>query len=104
VRHSIKHDLPPEALRLAVRKFAETYCERYQQYDTTAEWHGEDRVEVRFKVKGIKLSGMLQLLPHELAIDMDVPLPLQLFRGRAIRTIEETVTPWLEAARKGELS
>jgi hypothetical protein len=104
MRHSIKHALSPEQLRLAVSKFAEVYCQRFQEYGTTAEWKTEDRMEVQFKVKGIRLSGALDLRPDEISIDMDVPLPFHLFRSRAVKTIEETVQPWLDQAARGELS
>jgi hypothetical protein len=103
VRHVIKHDLTQEQLRLAVHRFADVYCQRFAEYNTTAEWLGQDRVEVRFKVKGVKLAGVLDLLPHEIGIDMDVPLPLRLFKGRAVAAIEEEVTPWLNRAKAGEL-
>lgn len=103
MRHVIKHDLTPEQLRLAVRKFAEVYCERFSEYKTTAEWLGEDRVEVQFRVKGVRLAGTLELLAGEIGIDMNVPLPLRLFKSRAVSAIEEEVTPWLEKAKAGEL-
>ena len=103
MRHVIKHDLTQEQLRLAVHKFADVYCQRFAEYDTTAEWHGQDRVQVRFKVKGVKLAGTLDLLPNEIGIDMDVPLPFRLFKGRAVAAIEEEVTPWLHKAKSGEL-
>jgi hypothetical protein len=103
LRHTIKHELPPEQLRRAVSKFAEVYCERYKQYETSAEWRADDCVEVRFRVKGVKLSGRLELRPSEIGIDMDVPLPLRLFKSRAVQSIEETVKPWLAAAKRGEL-
>lgn len=103
MRHTIKHELEPEQLRRAVHRFAQTYCERYPQYEPTTEWRADDCVEVRFRVKGIKLAGTLELKPAEIAIDLDVPLPLRLFRSRALQTIEETVEPWLAAAKRGEL-
>ena len=103
MRHSIPHDLDPESLREAVRRFAEVYCERFAEYNTTAEWQGDDKVEVRFKVKGIKLSGTLTLLPREIGIDMNVPFAFKLFKGRAIKAIEEEVQPWLDRAKRGEL-
>jgi hypothetical protein len=104
VRHTIQHDLTPEQLRLAVQKFADAYRERFASYDTQVEWRSENLVEVRFKVKGMKLSGTLELLPRELAIDMDVPFAFKLFRSRAVSAIEEEVTPWLQKAKAGELS
>jgi hypothetical protein len=103
VRHTIKHDLTPEQLRLAVDKFADAYRERFTEYQTTTEWVAENRMEVRFKVKGIKLAGTLELLPQEIGIDMDVPLPFRLFKSKAVSTIEDTVRPWLAKAKAGEL-
>jgi hypothetical protein len=103
MKGSIQHDLTPEQLRLAVKKFAEAYEQRFAQYNATASWVGEDKVEVRFKVKGVGLTGQLELLPREIAMDMKVPLPLQLFRAKALKAIEEEVRPWLARAKAGEL-
>jgi len=103
LKHSIKHDLTPELLRAAVRKFSDVYVARFQEYDASAAWLDDDNVEVRFKVKGVKLAGKLHLQPQELLLEMDVPLPLRLFRSRAMATIEEQVQPWLDKAKRGEL-
>ncbi len=103
MRHSIKHTLPPDQLRLAVRKFAEVYCERFKEYNTSVSWLSDDKLEVSFKVTGIRLAGVLSLEPQELGIDMDVPLPFRLFKGRAIKAIEEEVQPFLDKAMRGEL-
>jgi len=101
LKHSIPHDLSPEQLRRAVRKFADEYCQRFAEYQTTAVWTGDDQLEVRFKVKGMSLSGRLTLLPREIGLDMDVPLPFRLFKGKALKTIDEQVRPWL-AREKAE--
>lgn len=103
MRHSIKHSLAPEQLRLAVRKFADVYCERFKEYHTQVSWLNEDKLEVSFKVTGMRLAGTLSLEPNELGIDMDVPLPFRLFKGRAIKAIEEEVQPWIDKAQRGEL-
>jgi hypothetical protein len=103
VKGSIKHDLTPEQLRSAVRKFAEVYVQRFAEYNATAAWLSDDKVEVRFKVKGVSLAGQLELMPNEIGLDMKVPLPFQLFRSKALRTIEDEVKPWLERAKRGEL-
>jgi hypothetical protein len=103
VKGSIKHDLTPEQLRLAVKKFAETYVQRYAEYNAETAWLSDDLVEVRFKVKGVRLAGQLQLRPKEIGLEMKVPLPFQLFKNRALRTIEDEVTPWLAKAKAGEL-
>ena len=104
MKGSIKHDLTPEQLRAAVRKFAEVYVQRFAEYHADAEWLGDDKVEVRFKVKGVRLAGRLELRPAEIGLDMSVPLPFTLFKSRALKAIEEEVTPWLEKAKRGELT
>jgi hypothetical protein len=103
MKGSIEHDLSPEQLRLAVTKFAEAYVQRFAEYNATATWLSDDKVEVRFKVKGVSLAGQLALLPRELAMDMKVPLPFQLFRSRALKAIEDEVRPWLARAKAGQL-
>jgi hypothetical protein len=103
LKASIKHDLTPEQLRAAVRKFADVYAERFQEYNATAAWLNDDEVEVRFKVKGVKLAGHMQLQPGDILLNMDVPLPFRLFQSRAMKTIEDQVRPWLEKAKRGEL-
>ena len=96
LKHSIPHDLSPEQLRSAVRQFADEYCQRFAEYQTQAVWTSEDQLEVRFKVKGMTLSGRLSLQPKQIGLDMDVPLPFRLFKGKALKTIEEQVRPWLD--------
>ena len=103
MKHSIKHDLTPEQLRAAVRKFADVYVQRFQQYNATTAWLNDDQVEVRFNVKGVKLAGRLDLLPKEIGLDMDVPFALSLFKSKAMKTIEDEVKPWLDKAKRGEL-
>jgi hypothetical protein len=103
LKASIKHDLTPEQLRAAVRKFADVYVERFQEYKAETAWLNDDEVEVRFNVKGVKLAGNLHLQPREILLDMNVPLPFRLFQSRAMKTIEEQVRPWLEKAKRGEL-
>lgn len=103
MKASIKHDLTPEQLRLAVRKFAEVYVQRFQEYDATSAWLNDDQVEVRFKVKGVRLAGRLDLHPNEIGLEMNVPFAFQLFKNKAMRTIEDEVKPWLDKAKRGEL-
>lgn len=100
MKHNIQHDLPPDKLREAVRNFSSTYCERFKEYQAQTQWLNEDTLEVRFNVKGIKLGGTLHLQPREIGVEMEVPLALRLFKGRAIKAIEEEVRPWLDKAKQ----
>jgi len=103
VKHQIFHDLTPEQLEKAVRRFAEVYCERFRPYQAEARWRDSRTLEVSFNVAGIASRGSLLLGPRALEIEMKVPLAFRLFKSRAVRAIEEEVQPWLAAARRGEL-
>jgi hypothetical protein len=103
VKHQIPHSLPPEQLEKAVRRFADVYCERFRQYDAQAAWQDPRTLEVTFKVAGSTLRGSLSLGPRALEIKMNVPLAFRLFKGRALRAIDEEVRPWLTAAARGDL-
>ena len=103
MKHQITHSLSPELLEKAVRRFADVYCERFREYQAEAVWLDPSRLEVRFKVSGVALRGSLRLGPRALEIEMTVPLAFRLFKGRALRAVEEEVRPWLSAAARGEL-
>jgi hypothetical protein len=104
LKHEIAHRLSPEQLEKAVRRFSEVYCERFRAYQAEAVFVDAQRLEVRFKVSGVSLRGSLWLGPRAIQIDMQVPLAFRLFKGKALRAIEEEVRPWLAAAERGELS
>jgi hypothetical protein len=102
LKHEIPHHLSPEQLAQAVRRFSDVYCERFREYGAQAIWLNPRTLEVRFKVKGVALHGIMLLGARALEIEMQVPLALRLFKGRALRAIAEEVQPWLDAAGRGE--
>lgn len=103
VKHEIRHDLPPDLLKKAVQKAADTYCEKYAKYHANAEWKGDNRVTVNFNVKGIKLAGTMDLQPHVIGMEMDVPFALRLFKKQALDAIENEVRKWVDRAKAGDL-
>jgi hypothetical protein len=103
VKHQISHDLRPDQLEKAVRRFAEVYCERFRQYQAEASWRDPRTLDISFRVSGSALRGSVLLGPGALEIEMKVPLAFRLFKSRALRAIEEEVRPWLAAAGRGEL-
>jgi hypothetical protein len=103
LKYEIPHSLAPEQLEKAVRSFSQVYCERFREYQAEARWLDPHTMEVHFRVSGVALRGSLLLRPRAIEIDMQVPLAFRLFKGRALRAIEEEVRPWLAAAQRGEL-
>jgi hypothetical protein len=103
MEHRISHDLTQEQARKAVRRAVETYTERFAKYVTETKWVNDDEVHVAFNAKGAKLAGQLKLVPNAIVIDMDVPLLLRPFKGKAVEVVEEQVQKWVQRARSGEI-
>jgi len=104
VTHDIPHDLDISLARLAAKKAAEAYGKRFAEYDYEAKWVSENRVELGFTVVGKRLEGAMTIKPDRLELELDVPLMLRPFRGKAIEIIEKEARSWLDKAKRGELS
>lgn len=104
MRHSVRHDLPDDLAKLTVERAMESYAERLAKYQPTIHWVSERELRVHFSVTGMSLEGAVYLEPGEIAIKIDVPLMLRMFRERAIRIVEEEIQTWIGRAKRGELS
>ena len=104
VTHDIPHDLDISLARLAAKKAAEAYGKRFAEYDYEAKWVSENRVELGFTVVGKRLEGSMTIKPDRLELELDVPLLMRPFRGKAIEIIEKEARSWLDKAKRGELS
>ncbi|NVB42636.1 polyhydroxyalkanoic acid system family protein [Pseudenhygromyxa sp. WMMC2535] len=102
--HDIPHDLDIDLAKLAARKAAEAYGERFAEYDYKATWVSDTRVELGFTVMGKRLEGAMTVMPRKLALELDVPLLFRPFQGKAIEIIEREARGWLDRAKRGELT
>lgn len=102
--HKIPHDLDLDLAKLAARKAAEAYGERFAEYNYKANWVRDDRVELSFEVMGKRLDGAMTVKPRQLDLELDVPFMFRPFQSKAISLIEREALGWIEKARKGELS
>jgi hypothetical protein len=103
VTHDIPHDLDMDLARLAAKKAAEAYGKRFAEYDYKAKWVSDNRVELGFTVVGKRLEGAMNIKPNCLELELEVPLMLRPFRGKAIEIIEKEARSWLDKAKRGEL-
>lgn len=103
MEHRIEHDLSADKARSMLHRAVESYCERFGKYNPEAQWLNDDEVRVGFNAKGAKLSGLLRLVPRAVVIDMEVPMLLRPFKGKAIGVIEAQVQKWVQRAHAGEL-
>ncbi|HVH97088.1 MAG TPA: polyhydroxyalkanoic acid system family protein [Enhygromyxa sp.] len=102
--HDIPHDLDISLARLAAKKAAEAYGKRFAEYDYKATWVSENRVELGFTVVGRRLEGAMNIKSDRLELELDVPLMLRPFRGKALEIIEKEARSWIDKAKRGELS
>ena len=103
MKHAVAHGLGFDKARTIADQAIAAYAERYPQYQPTAKWVSERRAEVTFTVKGVSLDGWVEVGPSDISMDLDVPLLLRPFKGKAIRIIEEEIERWIAKAKAGEL-
>ena len=102
--HDIPHDLSFDLAKLAAEKAAEAYGKRFAEYDYRYKWVSNDRVELGFTVVGKRLEGAMTVKADRLQLEMEVPLMMRPFRGKALEIIEKEAREWMAKAKRGELS
>ncbi len=103
MKHSIPHDLDMSTAKLvADRAFAE-YKARFADYHPNLTWVNDQRADISFNAKGIKLNGAMLIEARAIALELDVPFLFRPFQKKAIEVIEEEVKLWLDKARAGNL-
>ena len=102
--YDIPHDLTFDLAKLAAEKAAEAYGKRFAEYEYTAKWVSNDRVELGFTVVGKRLEGAMTVKKDRLELELEVPFMFRPFRGKALEIIEREARVWLDKAKRGELS
>jgi hypothetical protein len=103
MKHSVAHDLGQDkAKEVAVAAF-DSYKKRFSEYSPQADWVSDERAQIAFKVKGVSLSGVLEVHPTSIDMDLDVPFLLRPFKGKALGVIEGEIRKWIGKARDGKL-
>lgn len=102
-KHSIPHNLSPELARKVTDKAFETYAKKFESYSPTAEWVSDTKSNIGFSAKGMKLSGVIELKPKSVDLELDVPFLLRPFKDRAIKIIDEEIRGWISKAEKGDI-
>jgi hypothetical protein len=103
MKHVVPHDLDPETARRVADRAWASYSERFAKYAPTIRWITPDLAEVGFSAKGIDLTGSIELRPREIAMELEVPFLLRIFKGRAIAIIEAEIRKWIAAAKAGQI-
>lgn len=103
MKHRVPHDLGQDAARKATEAAWNAYSQRFAKYSPTCTWTTQNRADIGFTAKGIKLHGTIEVLPDGIDLDLDVPLLLRPFKGTAISVIDEEIKKWIGKSKNGEL-
>ncbi len=103
MKHSVPHDLSPELAKTAAEKAFAAYAERFAEYRPVMRWLTDKRSETSFTVKGMTLTGTIELGTREILIDLEVPFLLRPFKSKAIEVIEREIRVWVGRAQAGQL-
>lgn len=103
MKHAVPHNLGQEKARKAADAALASYKERFAKYEPTATWRTERHADIAFRVKGVTLKGSLDINPHNIEMELEVPLLFRPFQGKALGLIESEVKKWIAKAEAGEI-
>ena len=99
MKHSVPHDLGQERAKKVAESALATYAQKYANYSPQVTWKGPNQAEISFKVKGMSLSGSLEVLEKSIDLDIDVPFLLRPFKTQALGVIEGEINAWIKKAK-----
>ncbi len=95
MKHSVPHDLGQERAKKVAESALGSYVEKFSKYSPKTSWTSPTRAQISFSVKGISLSGSVDVKERSIDLDLDVPFLLRPFQGQAISVIEGEIKEWL---------
>jgi hypothetical protein len=103
MKHSVPHDLGAEKARQVAEAAFASYKAKFENYRPEATWVSDTRAEIRFTIKGMALSGIMEVTASTIDMDLDVPFLFRPFRGTAMALIEKEIGAWITKAKAGEI-
>jgi hypothetical protein len=103
MKHTVSHDLGQEKAKRVAQAAFDAYKARFAEYRPNATWVNDRRADISFTVKGISLTGSMEVGPSTIEMDLDVPFLLRPFKGKAMGVIEDEIRKWIGKAQAGEI-
>ena len=101
MKHSVTHDLGQERAKQAAEAAIAAYGQKFAKYKPQTTWTSPTRANISFNIKGMTLSGSLEVLPRSIDLDLEVPFLLRPFKNQALTVIEAEIREWIDKARSG---
>lgn len=103
MKHTVNHDLGQDKAKRVALAAIDSYKARFAEYQPKANWVNDQHADISFSVKGITLSGSMEVGPKTIDMDLEVPFLLRPFKGKAMGVIEEEIRKWIGKAKAGEI-
>lgn len=95
MKHTVAHDLGQERAKKVTESALGTYTEKFAKYSPKTTWTSSNRAQISFSVKGMSLSGAVEVKEKSIELELDVPFLLRPFQGQALSVIESEIKAWL---------
>jgi Putative polyhydroxyalkanoic acid system protein (PHA_gran_rgn) len=99
MKHVIPHTVGLDSAQKVAEQALASYAERFAKYNPSVKWIAPHRAEIAFKVKGIALSGAVEVLEKAIELELEVPFLLRPFKSQALKVIEDEINQWLAKAK-----
>ena len=103
MKHSVPHDLGQQRAKEAAKAAIAAYEQKFAKYHPQTQWVTDTRANISFSVKGMSLSGSIEVLDRSIDLDLDVPFLLRPFKNQALGVIEGEIREWIDKARAGKI-
>jgi hypothetical protein len=103
MKHSVAHDLGRDRAKKVAEAAWGSYSARFSDYAPSCRWTTDYSAQIGFKVKGVSLSGGLDVNDNDITLDLDVPFLLRPFKGQAMKVIEDEIRRWIGKSKSGEI-
>jgi hypothetical protein len=103
MKHSVPHDIGKEKAKKAAEAALAQYSQKFAQYSPKTSWLNDSKANISFNIKGVTLSGTMEVLESAIEMDLDVPFLFRPFKGKALGIIEGEIKEWIAKAKKGDV-
>jgi hypothetical protein len=103
MKHTVHHGLGQDRAKQVAEAALQSYAERFSQYSPKSSWASATRADISFSVKGMSLTGSLEIRDKDFELDLEVPFLLRPFKGTALSVIEDEIKKWVAKAQSGAL-
>jgi hypothetical protein len=103
MKHSVPHDLGQDRAKKAAEAALASYAKKFAKYSPQTRWVGDNKANISFNIKGVTLSGSMEVLANSIEMDLDVPFLFRPFKGQALSIIEGEIKDWIAKAKKGDV-